>query len=96
MLKDYADEWARSHDGSLPTVDQLTATGDVGAAHAWWPSNPWEFVPLPPDSGPGQLEPMAPGTSAGRFEYAPNQDGTFTVTVHLTPTESFPATYTAQ
>lgn len=83
-LKDYVDEWALANGGALPTVAQLTATGDVGLAHAWWPTNP--FLGLG----------MSPGAGVGQFVYVPNHDGTFTVTVNLMATDQYPATYTAK
>lgn len=39
---------------------------------------------------------MSPGPGAGQFVYAPNDDGTFTVTVNLMATDMYPATYTAK
>jgi len=83
-IKDYVDEWAAAHGGDLPTTDQLTASGDVGVAHAWWPTDPFLGIK------------MAPGTNPGQFVYAPADDGTFTVAVNLFPTGLYPATYTAK
>lgn len=84
-LKDYVDEWAAANDGALPTVDQLTATGDVGLAHTWWPTNPFMGMK------------MSSGSGIGQFAYLPNSDdGTFTVTVNLVATGQYPATYTAK
>lgn len=83
-LKGYVDEWAAANDGALPTVDQLTATGDVGLVHTWWPTNPFMGIK------------MSPGSGTGQFVYVPNDDGTFTVTVNLIATDQYPATYTAK
>jgi len=77
-------EWALANGGDLPTVGQLTATGDVGLAHAWWPTNPFLGIK------------MAPGSGIGSFIYAPGDDGTFSVTVNLVATDLYPATYTAK
>jgi len=84
VLKDYVDEWQATHGDTLPTVDQMTASGDVGTAHTWWPVNPFTSTA------------MQPGTSTGEFTYTPADDGTFTVQVQQAPISPFPATYTAQ
>ena len=84
-LKDYVDEWAAANAGVLPTVDQLTATGAVGLAHTWWPTNPFLGTK------------MSAGTGIGQFTYVPDtDDGTFTVTVALVASDQYPATYTAK
>jgi hypothetical protein len=92
VLKDYVDEWKLAHAGTLPTVDQMNAAGDVGAAHTWWPVSPWS------------LQPMAQGTATGCFEYTPGDGGAFTIVLHQSalpmvygdPSTAFAATYTAQ
>jgi hypothetical protein len=92
VLKDYAEQWKVEHDGALPSADQMSATGAVGAAHTWWPKNPWT------------MQPMTIGASTGQFEYAPGGDGAFTIVLHQQqlpmvngdPSTAFPATYTAQ
>jgi hypothetical protein len=84
VLKDYVDEWQSTHGDALPTVDQMTASGDVGTAHTWWPNNPFTSSA------------MQPGGSTGEFTYTPADDGTFTVQVQQAPISPFPATYTAQ
>jgi hypothetical protein len=92
VLKDYVDEWKLAHAGALPTLDQMSATGAVGAAHTWWPLNPWT------------LQPMAQGTSTGYFEYTPGEAGAFTIVLHQNelpmiygdPSTAYAATYTAQ
>lgn len=85
-LKDYVDEWALAHDGALPGVDQLTPTGAVGLAHAWWPTDPF--------SAAGNS--MEPGAQEGNYAYTPGGDGTFTVTVNLVASSKYPASYTAE
>ena len=92
VLKDYVDQWKLEHAGALPSADQMSAAGAVGAAHTWWPSNPWTLMP------------MTIGASTGQFEYTPGGDGAFTIVLHQQqlpmvngdPTTAFPATYTAQ
>ena len=92
VLKDYVDEWKLAHAGVLPTADQMSAAGAVGAAHTWWPLNPWT------------MQPMAQGATTGCFEYTPGDDGAFTIVLHQSalpmvygdPSTAFAATYTAQ
>ena len=92
VLKDFVDEWKQTHGGALPTVDQMSSSGEVAAAHTWWPKSPWS------------LSPMASGTGTGSFEYTPGGSGDFTILLHQSalpalhgdPSTVIPATYTAQ
>jgi hypothetical protein len=84
VLKDYVDQWKATHGGTLPTADQMTATGDVGAAHTWWPTNPWT------------LATMAAGSGYGDFVYTPGPGGSFTIAVVLQPRDGDTSPYTAQ
>jgi hypothetical protein len=92
VLKDYVDQWKLEHAGALPSADQMSAAGAVGAGHTWWPRNPWTLMP------------MTIGASTGHFEYTPGGDGAFTIVLHQQqlpmvnddPATAFPATYTAQ
>ena len=85
VIKDYVEEWKLTHGGTLPTADELTQSGAVGAAQTYWPPNPWAWP-----AG------MDQGTGYGQYEYEPSLDGTFSLLVHLMPTAQHPATYTAQ
>lgn len=71
ILAGYVDQWSLQHAGALPTAVEMAPAGDVGAVHSDWP--------LDPVTG----DPMQPGTSAGRFTYAPGDAGAYTLTVHL-------------
>jgi hypothetical protein len=73
VLKDYVDEWKLDHSGELPTAQQMSPSGAVGAAHTWWPRNPWTMAP------------MGAGTSTGDFEYVPGAGGAFTIVLHQQP-----------
>jgi hypothetical protein len=71
ILAGYVDQWSLQPAGALPTVDELSPTGAVGAAHTDWPDDPV--------SGTA----MQPGTSSGTYTYAPGTNGAYTLTVHL-------------
>ena len=90
VAKDYVDEWAQAHAGVPPAAGDLSTSGAVGAAHTWWPKNPWTAAP------------MVAGQNRGDFQYTENGDGTYALTVHETPFTdpeygaAYPEYYTAQ
>jgi hypothetical protein len=82
-LREYVEEWKATHEGTPPTVDQLTKTGEAGSSHAWWPTNPWTTGP------------MANGDTKGNFQYAPGE-GAYTLTVRQQPDLYYLQYYTPQ
>ena len=88
MIKAYVDHWAATHGGTLPTVAELAPAAAVGVAHTWWPTSPWDLMP------------MGPGTQYGEYTYTPGAGGSYTLVLHEQPDpdlpEYYPAEYTAQ
>jgi hypothetical protein len=83
VIKAYVDHWAATNGGELPSVAQVTCFGAVGAAHTWWPRNPWTW---------GSME---PGTGYGDYTYTPGTGGSYTLVLHEWPDPSQPAYYPA-
>ncbi len=71
VLQGYVDEWALTHNGTLPTTAQLSPDGAVGLAHGFWPARPSDGAP------------MAPGDGVGDYAYSPNGDGSYTIVAAL-------------
>jgi hypothetical protein len=90
VLKDYADQWKVENGGVPAAPAEMTAGGQVGSAHTWWPTNPWTNSP------------MTQGGGTGQYDYVVNGDGSFTITVREAPFTdplyggAFPEYYTAQ
>ena len=84
VLKQYVEEWKVSHGGTPPAIADMKADGAVGAAHGWWPTNPWYVIG------------MTNADIRGDFQYAPGVDGSYTLTVRQAPISPFTEYYTPQ
>jgi hypothetical protein len=49
----------------------VSKTGALGQANSYWPDNPYSALP------------MVQGTAAGTFTYVVHNDGSYTLTGHL-------------
>ena len=81
VLKDYVEEWRAAHAGLPPTVDQMAKTEAVGAAHSWWPANPWVNAP------------MQNTDAKGDFQYTVGPGDSYTLTVRQAPVTPFAEYY---
>jgi hypothetical protein len=70
ILKGYIAEWGLLNNATPPTAAALTAGGSVGAAHDFWPADPFTGAP------------MAPGADPGAFSYSPGASGDYSLGVH--------------
>jgi len=70
VVKEYIDEWAVAHAGTLPAAADVQASGALGTGHAFWPRDPWTGTA------------MAIGGGIGQLVYTPNVDGTYVLGVH--------------
>ena len=84
VVKEYVEEWKTGHAGVAPTSGQLTRAGAVGAAHLWWPANPWTSSS------------MTNADARGDFQYTPGDGGSYTLTVRQQPVAPYAQYYTAQ
>lgn len=71
ILKGYVDIWGLLHSATPPAAQQMAATGDVGTAHPFWPTDPYTGAAMSQD------------TAAGDFSYSPGASGAYTLTAHL-------------
>jgi hypothetical protein len=71
VIKGYIDQWGMLNNGTAPTAQQVSATGDVGALFSSWPANPYTSAL------------MSIGSGAGDIGYTPGSNGAYTLTAHL-------------
>jgi hypothetical protein len=73
LVRQFIEMWARAHDDTYPTVDQVDRDGSVGRQDniSYWPHDPWFHTP------------MAQSTRWGDFTYFVNADRTsYSLTAH--------------
>ena len=71
VLQGYIEAYRSDHGGDAPAAADVSQTGALGQANSYWPDNPYSGLP------------MASGTAAGDFTYVLHDDGTYTLTGHL-------------
>jgi hypothetical protein len=71
VLQGYIEAYRDDHGSAAPAPADVSKTGALGQANSYWPNNPYSDLP------------MADGTAAGSFTYVLHDDGTYSLTGHL-------------